>query len=81
MINDILLALIIIYSGINVLGVIINVDFLWSDDNTLFERVKENRMNLFGKTLLTLLLLIVFPIWTVLELIFRLFGWLCYLGK
>jgi hypothetical protein len=79
--SDWLMCLIFIYAFINIGGIVLNIKLLDYGEETVFKGILDNNMNLFGKILLTLLLLIFCPVWTVLELIVRLFKWLCYLGK
>lgn len=77
------LVLLLFFIGIlNIGGFIMNIRLMYEDnDSTIIYQIWTNDMNLFGKILLTLICLIFFPIWTILEGLFRLLKWLCYVGK
>lgn len=65
----------------NIFGFIIKELMYEDNDSTILYEVWTNDMNLFGKMLLTLICLIFLPIWMILEGLFRLLKWLCYVGK
>lgn len=77
------LVVLLFFIGIfNICGFIMNIRLMYEDnDSTILYQIWTNDMNLFGKILLTLICLIFFPIWAIIEGLFRLLKWLCYVGK
>lgn len=80
--NKWLVILLFFIGMFNIWGFIMNIRLMYEDnDSTILYQVWTNDMNLFGKMLLTLICLIFFPVWMILEGLFRLLKWLCYVGK
>ena len=80
--KDWLILLIYFIAIFNIMGIIMNIRFMYEDnDSTILCQIWTNDMNLFGRLLLTFICFILFPIWTILEALFRLLKWLCYVGK
>ena len=80
--NDWLIMLLFFIGILNIGGFVINIRLMYeSNDSTILCQIWDNSMNLFGRLLLTFICLILFPVWTILEALFRLLHWLCYVGK
>lgn len=80
--NDWLIFLIYFIGVFNLAGIIMNIRLMYdNNDETMLCQIWNNDMNLFGRLLLTLICLILFPVWTILEALIRLLKWLCYVGK
>ncbi|MGN1337372.1 MAG: hypothetical protein ACI4WW_02740 [Candidatus Coprovivens sp.] len=76
--TELLSSIIICMIIINTLGVISNIILIDNDNGTILFQIWNNDMNIFGRLLLTIIILILFSVWTIVELLFRLLKWLCY---